>query len=292
MDNPSLPTAIMGAATSVITLGVVLLKGLRSRRVMPREPHVNRESVQTVHRYFRHVLRAILQLYKHMIREPDKDIPLEIRNSSRFNSYFKDCVGAIDGTHVRASVPIQIQGRFSGQNDGTTQNVLAAAAAFDLKFTYVLVGKYYLSDAGYGVRKGIISPYRGVRYHLKEFSDNPPRNDKELFNLRHSSLRTSIERCFGVLKKRFRVLDAKPFWSFPTQVDVVLACCIIHNHIIGVDPLDSIMSNGLHGSPLANDSTSRRVQQSQREVQEENREWIQKWDDICHKMWEDYNAME
>lgn len=43
MDNPSLPAAIMGAATSVIALGVVLLKGLRSRRVMPREPHVNRE---------------------------------------------------------------------------------------------------------------------------------------------------------------------------------------------------------------------------------------------------------
>ncbi|XP_050264154.1 protein ALP1-like [Quercus robur] len=393
MDNPSLPAAIMGAATSVIALGVVLLKGLRSRRIMPREPHVNREyeretymndilcrgdmrclhhirmrpiafyalckilsennllqetihmsikeqvliflhtighdvrfrvvggrfyrSVETVHRYFRHVLRAILQLYKHMIREPDKDTPLEIRNSSRFNSYFKDCVGAIDGTHVRASVPIQIQGRFRGRKDGTTQNVLAAAT-FGLKFTYVLAGwegsahdshvlndalsrprglkipegKYYLGDAGYGVRKGIISPYRGVRYHLKEFSDNPPRNDKELFNLRHSSLRTSIERCFGVLKKRFRVLDAEPFWSFPTQVDVVLACCIIHNHIIGVDPLDSIMNNGLRGSPLANDSTCRRVQQSQREVQEENREWVQIRDDICCNMWEDYNAIE
>ena len=43
MDNPSLPATIMGAATSVIALGVVLLKGLRSRRVMPREPRVNRE---------------------------------------------------------------------------------------------------------------------------------------------------------------------------------------------------------------------------------------------------------
>ena len=139
-------------------------------------------------------------------------------------------------------------------------------------FDYERVGKYYLGDAGYGVRKGIISPYRGVRYHLKEFNDNPPRNDKELFNLHHSSLRTSIEHCFGVLKKRFRVLNEKPFWSFPTQVDVVLACCIIHNNIIGVNPLDSIISNGLCGSPLADDSTSRRVQQSQREVQEENRE--------------------
>ena len=88
------------------------------------------------------------------------------------------------------------------------------------------------------------------------------------------------------------MLDAEPFWLFPAQEDVVLACCIIHNHIIGVDPLDSIMSNELRGSPLANESTSRRVQQSQREVQEENREWVQKQDDIFRKMWEDYNAME
>ena len=107
-------------------------------------------------------------------------------------------------------------------------------------FDYKRVGKYYLGDVGYEVRKGIISPYRGICYHLKEFGDNPPRNDKELFNLHHSSLRTSIEHCFGVLKKRFRVLNEKPFWSFPTQVDVVLACCIIHNHIIGVGPLDQL----------------------------------------------------
>lgn len=41
MDNSSLPAVIMEATTSVIALGVVLLKGLRSRRVIPREPHVN-----------------------------------------------------------------------------------------------------------------------------------------------------------------------------------------------------------------------------------------------------------
>ena len=43
MDNPSLFAAVMGAATSIIALGVVLLKGLRSRSVIPREPHVNRD---------------------------------------------------------------------------------------------------------------------------------------------------------------------------------------------------------------------------------------------------------
>ena len=65
-----------------------------------------------------------------------------------------------------------------------------------------LVGKYYLGDVGYGIRNGIITPYRGVRYHLKEFSDHRPENVKELFNLRHSSLRTTIERVFGIFKHK------------------------------------------------------------------------------------------
>ncbi|XP_039019765.1 putative nuclease HARBI1 [Hibiscus syriacus] len=222
-------------------------------------------SIETIHRYFRIVLKAILKLYQLAIRLPDESTPLEIRNNSRFYPYFKDCVGALDGTHIRASVPPNIQGRFRSRKGGTTQNVLAAIT-FDLKFTYVLAGwegsahdsrvltdaltrrrgfsipegKYYLADAGYGIRNGIISPYRGVRYHLKEFTNHRPENAKELFNLRHSSLRTTVERVFGILKKRFRVLDAEPFWDFQTQVDVVLACTIIHNHIMRIDPNDLI----------------------------------------------------
>ena len=85
-----------------------------------------------------------------------------------------------------------------------------------------------------------------MRYRLKEFSDRPPKNKQELFNLRHSSLRTTIERGFGVLKKRFRVLDAETFWSFETQVKVVLACCVIHNHIIGVEPNDHIRADAMN----------------------------------------------
>jgi hypothetical protein len=46
-------------------------------------------------------------------------------------------VGAIDDTHVPANVPVEIQGKFQGRKEGTTQNVLAAIT-FDLKFIYVL----------------------------------------------------------------------------------------------------------------------------------------------------------
>ena len=41
-------------------------------------------------------------------------------------------------------------------------------------FFFLFVGKYYLGDAGYENRTGILSPYRKVRYHLQEFSDHPP----------------------------------------------------------------------------------------------------------------------
>ena len=79
----------------------------------------------------------------------------------------QDYVGAIDGTHVRASVPPEIQGRFRGCKDGTMQNVLAAIS-FDLKFTYVLASwegsahdSHVLNDAfarpeGFSIPNGII----------------------------------------------------------------------------------------------------------------------------------------
>ncbi|KAK1669927.1 hypothetical protein QYE76_058086 [Lolium multiflorum] len=94
-------------------------------------------------------------------------------------------------------------------------------------------GKFYLGDAGYACRPGILNPFRKTRYHLNEFSaKHRPQNVKELFNLRHSSLRVTIEREFAALKNKFKVLDQKPFHTFDTQVKLVLACFILHNWIL------------------------------------------------------------
>jgi hypothetical protein len=94
------------------------------------------------------------------------------------------------------------------------------------------LGKFYLVDVGYAVRPGFLPPYRATRYHLREFGANRPQNQKELFNLRRSSLRVTIERAFEALKNRFRILDNKPFHPYRTQVKLVLACCILHNWIL------------------------------------------------------------
>ena len=121
---------------------------------------------------------------------------------------------------------------------------------------------------------------------MNEFTDRAPENEKELFNLRHSSLRTVIERGFGILKSRFRAIDGKSFWSYETQVDVVLACCIIHNHIMGVDPEDFLMEEICPDS----EPSRRTMYLSQREEREENREWISKREMIASTMWNDYNT--
>lgn len=101
----------------------------------------------------------------------------------------------------------------------------------------------------------------------KNFSDHSPKNAKELFNLHHSSLQTATKRGFGVIPKCFHVLDAEPSWSFITQVDVVLACGFIRNHIMGVNPNDLIIWD-----ETCETESSAQVQPSQHEVIVESRE--------------------
>ncbi|XP_048569188.1 uncharacterized protein LOC125550268 [Triticum urartu] len=158
-----------------------------------------------------------------MLRHRTLDTPSKIEGNPRFDPYFKDCIGAIEGTHVPCNVPSRIVDRFRGRKPFPTQNVLAAVD-FDLLFTYVCAGwegsahdstvlrhslehpnglrvpegKYYLADAGYAARREFLPPFRQTRYHLREWrGNNRPRTQNELFNLRHSSLRTTVERHLG-----------------------------------------------------------------------------------------------
>jgi hypothetical protein len=46
-------------------------------------------SIESVHRYFRVVLKGVLRLYKHLIRQPNNSTPPKIRNIQMFYPYFK-----------------------------------------------------------------------------------------------------------------------------------------------------------------------------------------------------------
>ncbi|XP_039117478.1 protein ALP1-like [Dioscorea cayenensis subsp. rotundata] len=270
-------------------------------------------SGETISRYFNNVLRAVCAIRDDFVHPPSGTCHHEIETNPNWYPFFKDCVGLLDGTHVDASVPSNEIPRFRGRK-GPTQNVLAVVNP-DLQFTYVLAGwegsandftvlkdvlarphpeglkvlegKYYLVDAGYTTMNGFIAPYRGVRYHLKEHSGRPPTNPKELFNLRHSMLRSRVERAFGTLKNRFKILTSHPFFPFRTQVKLVLGCCIIHNYIAGVDPSDRIL---LEGSTQQDEYINASQTRSQRAQREENRQWVELRDNIANDMWNRYNG--
>ncbi|KAK1679473.1 hypothetical protein QYE76_040321 [Lolium multiflorum] len=94
-------------------------------------------STETISRYFQQVLYAIGELRGEMIKPASMNTPTKIRNSYRWFSYFRDCIGVIDGTHVTTKVPGSMFAAFCGRKHYTSQNVLAAVN-FDMRFTYVL----------------------------------------------------------------------------------------------------------------------------------------------------------
>ncbi|XP_019415865.1 PREDICTED: putative nuclease HARBI1 [Lupinus angustifolius] len=270
-------------------------------------------SGETVSRHFHNVLHAIISLEGEFLVQPSgRDVPPQILNKSRFYPFFKDCIGAIDGTHIRVKVPRAEAPRFRGRKEFPTQNVFAACD-FDMKFTYVLAGwegtasdsrilkdalsredplkipegKFYIGDAGFMLKRTLLTPYRGVRYHLKEYSARGPQNSRELFNHRHSSLRNVIERTFGVLKKRFPIISSgsEPHYSFETMRDIVLACCILHNFLRGVDDDISLIAEVDH-ELLQQDIDGSETQQRD----EDYREGELLRDNIANEMWNAYQV--
>ncbi|KAL2892397.1 putative nuclease HARBI1, partial [Bienertia sinuspersici] len=58
-----------------------------------------------------------------------------------------------------------------------------------------------------------------------------PRGPREIFNRAHSSLRSCIERAFGILKARWKLLQKLPRYSPQEQNRIVCASFALHNYI-------------------------------------------------------------
>ncbi|XP_023765600.1 uncharacterized protein LOC111914097 [Lactuca sativa] len=272
-----------------------------------------RRSKSTTSRCFHRVLRSVIALESLYIQQPQGDVvPKEIQEKKRFFPYFKNCVGAIDGTYVRVKVPNRDAPRYRCRKGYPTINVLVACS-FDLKSMYVLTGwegtasdsrilknalnrddkllipngRYYLVDAGLPHSTILMAPYRGVRYHLKEYSTRAPQNAKELFNLRHASLRNAIERAFGVLKRRFPIIRStqEPFYSCETQSDIFSACCILHNFLI-VEDRDKDLEDEVLQEVLS--APTEEVRHNSSGAREGNSMAEQLRNSIANQMWTNY----
>src|SRR5271163_1591619 len=146
-----------------------------------------------------------------------------------------------------------------------------------------------LGDAGYGNSEYVMSPYRGVRYHLKEQrqADLRPNTAKELFNLRHASLRNVIERIFGVVKRKFKVLGSMAEYSIDTQIHLVLSLIALYNFICSQEDIQEDIDKVVQDENQEIDedileANTRSLGQSTSSKMDERR------DKITEDMWKDY----
>ena len=97
-------------------------------------------------------------------------------------------------------------------------------------------GKYLLGDAGFPNCQKCLTPYQLVRHHLREWETVRlrPTTKEELFNLWHSQLRNIVERIFGILKTRFRILTRPWPLKMEAQVWIVSALLILHNLLVNI----------------------------------------------------------
>ncbi|GLU06823.1 hypothetical protein SLE2022_238140 [Rubroshorea leprosula] len=101
-----------------------------------------KHSRETISIKFCEVLDALVRFSIDAIKPHDSNFvetPRKIREDSRFWPHFKGCIGAIDGTHIKAMIPVENQVPFRGRKDILTQNVMVVCN-FDRIFIFVVIG--------------------------------------------------------------------------------------------------------------------------------------------------------
>lgn len=132
--------------------------------------------------------------YNTYVQLPTSHTPLAnaIQNNPKFYPFFKNVLGALDGTHFDAFTSAHERHSARDRKGRVSQNTLFACN-FDFRFVYGVTGfegsaadatmftrarlldftippgKCYLGDAGFAVCDVLLVPFRGVRYHLAEW---------------------------------------------------------------------------------------------------------------------------
>ena len=113
-----------------------------------------------------------------------------------------------------------------------------------------------------------------------------PVNKEELFNLRHASARNVIERIFGVLKRRFRILLLAPEYSLEIQARIPAALCTIHNFICTHDVDENVVEPDLGDDEAQNDHDHDHIASAAAAAELDCPSARQ--DHIAQQMWDDY----
>lgn len=185
---------------------------------------------------------------------------------------FPNCLGAIDGKHIRVRAPrssgsvyhnykgyfsIVLQGTCDAYHRFTDVSIGAEGSMSDggvfkdsslgtallsgafphpppsrLPNSDLICPHYFLGDNAYPLKTWMLAPYSNRRRPTGSLEETRKRHN---FNYRHSRARRSIESTFGILSAKFRCLRTM-LEIEPKKVDlIVLTCCLLHNIIINLE---------------------------------------------------------
>ncbi|XP_068123187.1 putative nuclease HARBI1 [Hyperolius riggenbachi] len=175
---------------------------------------------------------------------------------------FPNCLGAIDGKHVRLQKPARSGSLYFNYKKYFSLVLLAVADA-DYNFIYVDVGSYGgSSDSGIFQRSrlhrllnddkldipgdkpwpGTTSPsypyvfvgdeaFALSQHVMRPFGQRGTRREKRVFNYRLTRARRMVECTFGIMSNKWRMFHT-PLQLSPTNATaVVKAACILHNFV-------------------------------------------------------------
>ncbi|KAK5845288.1 hypothetical protein PVK06_001458 [Gossypium arboreum] len=112
-----------------------------------RESNSNAEerfqrSEETVSRIFTDMLHIFARMGIDTIKPTEgefEEVPNHIRHDTRYRPHFKDCIGAIDGTHIKACISPSCQIPYIGRQGEPTQNI-TAVCDFNMCFIFAFPG--------------------------------------------------------------------------------------------------------------------------------------------------------
>ncbi|CAF4749204.1 unnamed protein product [Rotaria socialis] len=167
------------------------------------------------------------------------------------------CIGAVDGTHISIKPPLGLEADYFNYKKYHSVIMLAVVNA-DLGFTYINVGApgrcndasvYSRSNLSDVIKNSIYEDHymtvnnTKIQSHLiadsafaldqtllEPFPDriDMPRQHR-MFNYRLSRCRSTVERAFGMMKNRFRILHKKMEFNLDNTINIIKTAVIMHN---------------------------------------------------------------
>uniref|UniRef100_A0A8C5PJK6 DDE Tnp4 domain-containing protein n=1 Tax=Leptobrachium leishanense TaxID=445787 RepID=A0A8C5PJK6_9ANUR len=178
---------------------------------------------------------------------------------------FPNCLGAVDGKHVRIVKPLQSGSLYHNYKHFFPIGLLAVADA-NYYFACADVGSYgkesdstlfMNSTLWNGIESGTLNiprptplpgtdvavPYAfvgdeafGLSTHLLQpYSETHLTVKKRVFNYRLSGARRYVECSFGILSNKWRIFHRPLDVQIDFCVDLVKCCCVLHNFVSGRD---------------------------------------------------------